>query len=169
MSTMINDTIELFKTITNDLIEKPNETIIEKRIKIIKYLSELYRLCWGESAQGLHDKFFSAYSKLLGENMTETDKLSVIDANNQEQLETILALTNTFFCRYDYEILYDIVIKLRRCLQYTKAGTWIPTNNDEFACMLDSLQYLIRLMKHQLYRKRLFGRWFPQLTLCYIR
>lgn len=168
MST-VKDVISAISSVIN-LFEKPTDNIIEKRIKIIQYLSTLYRICFADSAQGVHDKIFSAYAELLDKNLLEDEKMRIIDNNNQEQLETILAMTNTFFCRYNYEILNDIVIKLRNCLQFShKSQNWIPKNTDEFCTMLESLQYLIKLMKHQLYRKRLFGRWFPQLTLCCIR
>lgn len=156
--------IESLTKIANDIIENPNDEIKFYRIKIINYLTTLYRITWGGGAQELHDKVLHPCAGLIDKDFQKDETLKINDFNNQTQLDTILAYTLAYFNNYDYEQLNDIIIHLRQSIKYTKVGTIIEKDSEDFINTCDRLYELIKLMKMQLPRKRLFGRWFPQIT-----
>ena len=155
--------LETLTNITNDIMENPNKEIKFYRVRIINYLTELYKITWGGGAKELKEKFLHPCSVILDKKLYQDEDLKINEINNQTQIDTILAYTYAYFNRYDYEQLNDIIIHLRQLIKYTDNGTIIEKDSVDFINTCNNLYELIKLMKFQLPRKRLFGRWFPQI------
>ena len=146
--------------LAHKIFEDLSPDILLHRQNIINYLIKLHCICWGGGANGLWINIFKSNSKPLLDN----EETNLNDINNQMQLDTILAEVNTYFCNYDYEILNDVIIRFRNNIKIEDNGNVTPKNSDEFCNTCIELYELIKLMKLQYKRKRLFGRWFPQIT-----
>jgi len=155
----IEEIIKELPDLADKIFENLSTDILLHRQSVINYLINLYRICWGGGADGLWINIFKSNTKPLLNN----EETNLNDINNQMQLDTILAEVNTYFCNYNYEILNDIIIRFRNNIKIADTGKAIPKDSDEFYNTCIELYDLIRLMKLQYKRKRLFGRWFPQI------
>lgn len=151
--------IKELSDLAHKIFEDLSSDILLHRQNIINYLIKLYCICCGDGANGLWLNVFKSNTKLLYNN----EKTNLNDITNQMQLDTILAEVNTYFCNYDYEILNDVIIRFRNNIKINNNGNVMPKNSDEFCDTCIELYDLIKLMKLQYKRKRLFGRWFPQI------